>query len=334
MLLAASVSPAADAKAAAAAGRHDPPLPGQQSQQPVHGAPIVAGLDGAGMASARVAIVRVESRWRRARRSRKTNGARASGGTARHMVLGRRTFGILPSNPRCKFCSIPFRGPGGFVLRHLSEKYGPVGQEPEPLPTMRDRARVRGGDGGRGRRLVPVRRRPSLERSRQGDGDLRVHASDAALLRGRHRGPVRLTRRCSTSSWATRWSASSSPSWRARSTPAWPWRPLGRSSTPRATGRRRARGSRSARACTPAPRSSATSPEVRRASSPRSATRSTWRRTSPPRRAAGEILITEAVGASLETEGLERRHLSLKGHELDALVITIDERGPAEAGVA
>jgi hypothetical protein len=27
-------------------------------------------------------------------------------------------------------------------------------------------------------------------------------------------------------------------------------------------------------------------------------------------------------------------HLSLKGHELDALAITIDERGPAEAGVA
>ena len=51
-------------------------------------------------------------------------------GTARHMVLGRRTFGILPSDPRCKFCSIPFRGPGGFVLRHLSEKYGPWDKNP------------------------------------------------------------------------------------------------------------------------------------------------------------------------------------------------------------
>jgi adenylate cyclase len=46
---------------------------------------------------------------------------------------------------------------------------------------------------------------------------------------------------------------------------------------------------------------------------------------------AGEILITEAVGASLETAGLERRHVSLKGHELDAIVITLDERGPAPA---
>ena len=49
---------------------------------------------------------------------------------------------------------------------------------------------------------------------------------------------------------------------------------------------------------------------------------------------AGEIVITEAVGASLETNGLERRHLSLKGHELDALVIAVDARGPASAGAA
>ena len=51
-------------------------------------------------------------------------------GTARQMLLGRRTFGMLPSSPRCRFCSIPFRGPGGFVLRHLSEKYGPWEKNP------------------------------------------------------------------------------------------------------------------------------------------------------------------------------------------------------------
>ncbi len=44
---------------------------------------------------------------------------------------------------------------------------------------------------------------------------------------------------------------------------------------------------------------------------------------------AGEILVTEAVGASLETSGLERRHLSLKGHDLDTLVIPVDEGGPS-----
>jgi len=48
---------------------------------------------------------------------------------------------------------------------------------------------------------------------------------------------------------------------------------------------------------------------------------------------AGEILITEAVGAAIETEGLERRHLSLKGHEVDALVVSIDERPAVEAGL-
>jgi adenylate cyclase len=37
----------------------------------------------------------------------------------------------------------------------------------------------------------------------------------------------------------------------------------------------------------------------------------------------GEILVTRAVGAALETSGLERRHLSLKGHEVDAFVISV-----------
>ena len=50
--------------------------------------------------------------------------------------------------------------------------------------------------------------------------------------------------------------------------------------------------------------------------------------------APGEILITDAVATSLETDDLERRHLSLKGHELDALVISLEARGPAAAGVA
>ena len=38
---------------------------------------------------------------------------------------------------------------------------------------------------------------------------------------------------------------------------------------------------------------------------------------------AGEILITDAVRAGLEADGLERRHVSLKGHELDAYAITL-----------
>lgn len=39
---------------------------------------------------------------------------------------------------------------------------------------------------------------------------------------------------------------------------------------------------------------------------------------------AGEILVTDEVRAALGADGLERRHLSLKGHELDAFVIGVD----------
>ena len=38
---------------------------------------------------------------------------------------------------------------------------------------------------------------------------------------------------------------------------------------------------------------------------------------------AGEILVTAEVRAALEADGLERRHLSLKGHELDAYAIPV-----------
>ena len=46
-------------------------------------------------------------------------------GTHPNLLLGRRTFGRLPSNPRCKLCSAPFGGPGGFVLRRFSDGFQP-----------------------------------------------------------------------------------------------------------------------------------------------------------------------------------------------------------------
>jgi adenylate cyclase len=46
-------------------------------------------------------------------------------GTHPNLLMGRRTFGLLPSNPRCKLCSAPFSGPGGFVLRRFSKDFGP-----------------------------------------------------------------------------------------------------------------------------------------------------------------------------------------------------------------
>jgi adenylate cyclase len=39
---------------------------------------------------------------------------------------------------------------------------------------------------------------------------------------------------------------------------------------------------------------------------------------------AGEILVTEEVRAALGSGGLQRRHVSLKGHELDAYVVRVD----------
>jgi class 3 adenylate cyclase len=41
--------------------------------------------------------------------------------------------------------------------------------------------------------------------------------------------------------------------------------------------------------------------------------------------ATGEVLVTDAAasGADLSTVGLERRHLSLKGHPAEATVVTL-----------
>ena len=129
MLLEASVSPGGR-EGRGGRRRDDAPLAGQQSQQPVHARLSSQASGAAGMVSP------ARGRYRSGRRMAK--GAKVPEdewracllGTARHMVLGRRTFGILPSDPRCKFCSIPFRGPGGFVFRHLSEKYGPWDKNP------------------------------------------------------------------------------------------------------------------------------------------------------------------------------------------------------------
>ena len=42
----------------------------------------------------------------------------------------------------------------------------------------------------------------------------------------------------------------------------------------------------------------------------------------------GEVLVTDpaVVAASLRPEGLERRHLSLKGHPVDAIVLETRRR--------
>ena len=40
-------------------------------------------------------------------------------GTHPMIVLGRRTFGRIPSDPRCRVCYAPFGAPGGALFRRM-----------------------------------------------------------------------------------------------------------------------------------------------------------------------------------------------------------------------
>ena len=88
---------------------------------------------------------------------------------------------------------------------------------------------------------------------------------------------------------------------------------------------------RSARVCTPGRRSSATCRRGSTASSRRSETRSTSPHLAAEAK-AGEILITEAGQAALETSGLERR--LAEGPRVDALVIAVDDVATSSTGAA
>jgi adenylate cyclase len=48
--------------------------------------------------------------------------------------------------------------------------------------------------------------------------------------------------------------------------------------------------------------------------------------------AAGEILVTDATAraAAMTHDGLERRHVSLKGHPVDALVLRVGQPSEGE----
>jgi len=51
-------------------------------------------------------------------------------GTHPRVQSGRRFFALLPSGPRCKQCNLPFHGPGGFVLRHMGSAFKPWDKNP------------------------------------------------------------------------------------------------------------------------------------------------------------------------------------------------------------
>jgi adenylate cyclase len=51
-------------------------------------------------------------------------------GTHRNIHMAKRTFGLLPADPRCRFCHVPFAGPGGWVARRLSRANRPWSKNP------------------------------------------------------------------------------------------------------------------------------------------------------------------------------------------------------------
>jgi adenylate cyclase len=51
-------------------------------------------------------------------------------GTHPHIHTAKRTLGLLPADPRCRFCHVPFAGAGGWVARHVSKTNLPWEKNP------------------------------------------------------------------------------------------------------------------------------------------------------------------------------------------------------------
>lgn len=251
-------------------------------------------------------------------------------GTHNAIRVGRRTFGVLPTDPRCRFCSVPFRGAGGWVLRHISKANTPWEKNPNlcrrcVLAASRDE--VLGAEIDLSFLFADVRGSSELAR-RLGIGPFtqvmqRFYSAATQALFDHDAlldkfvgdevvgffapfmaGPEHARRAVDAARALFRSVGYGSE--------AGPWLPLGAGVN--------------------------TGPSFvgfisRGLDSEFTALGDTINVTSHLASAAGpgEILVTETVGASLETSGLERRHLSLKGHELDALVIAVEERGPSQA---
>jgi adenylate cyclase len=51
-------------------------------------------------------------------------------GTHQHIHRAKRTLGLLPADPRCRLCHVPFGGTGGWVARHVSKTNLPWEKNP------------------------------------------------------------------------------------------------------------------------------------------------------------------------------------------------------------
>lgn len=253
-------------------------------------------------------------------------------GTHKSVHRAHKTLGILPSDPRCRFCAIPFAGAGGWVARHLSQRNRPWEKNPslcQRCVVGIDKGEIVGAEVEISFLFADVRASSELAR-RLGDRDF-----------------TEVMQRFYTVATETLWAHDAlldkfvgdavdaffipfitGPDHGGRAVEAahalfrsvgygsetGPWLPLGAGvhSGPSFVGW-----------------------VSRGLDSMFTALGDTINVTAHLAAQArpGEILVTDAAAASLETSGLERRHLSLKGHEVDAFVIPIDERPGVEAGL-
>lgn len=254
-------------------------------------------------------------------------------GTHKHIRMGRRTLGAIPTDPRCRLCSTPFAGPGGWVLRHLSDTNAPWEKNPNlcrRCVTGISKQEITGAEIDISFLFVDVRRSSELAR-RIGtiefahvmqrfyevatkalfdhDGLLDKFVGDevvgffAPFMAGAEH-PRRAVDAARALFGAVGYGSE-----------AGPWLRLGAGVH---TGR------------------SFVGFVPRGLESEFTALGDTINVAAHLAAEAGpsEILVTEEVAATLETSGLEPRHVSLKGHELDVLVLSVDERSPSESGVA
>lgn len=253
-------------------------------------------------------------------------------GTHKVIRIGRRTFGLLPTDPRCRFCSVPFRGPGGWLAQHISKSNSPWEKNPNlcrrcVMGVSRNEifgaelelsflfADVR-GSSDLARRLGVQEFARVMQRFYSAatqalfdhDALLDKFVGDEVVgfFAPFMAGPEHARRAVDSARTLFRSVGYGSE--------AGPWLPLGAGvhTGPSFVGFI-SRGLES--------EFTALGDTINVAAHLAAQAR------------AGEILITEAVGASLGTSGLERRHLSLKGQELDALVISVEERPAASVDV-
>ena len=245
----------------------------------------------------------------------------------------RKLRGKIPANPRCRLCYTPFGGPGGFMFRKLSS----INEPWEKNPTLCRRCVVQ---------INSV--------------DVMGAEVPASFLFADVRGSSDLARRLGAREFTTLmqrfYAVATAGAVRAPGVAGQDRRRRGRRLLPAVHGGGAARAAAvetaeapssarwvtgtAGRGCRSAPAFTRAGVRGLRLEGVRQrvhgARRHDQRRRAPrgEGEGQGEVLVTEAVGAALETDGLERRHLSLKGHEVDALVIAVDDVATSSTGAA